>query len=111
MVFRHACTVLVSILASAVAPIAQAEFKAYTIEDIGRPYEALEGNCFYSEAAGFSLKGDPIEGALNRARTKVVEYAAKIGADAMVKFDVDFANRTERDEGRVILCGTFVKYK
>ena len=34
-----------------------------------------------------------------------------LGADAIVGFDIDFANRTEKDESRVILCGTFVKFK
>ena len=88
---------------------ASAALPAYTIENIGKPYEVLEGSCVYQEAKGFSFKTDPIEGAIQGAFAQMEARAAEIGADALVGFDIDFANRTQKDEGRVVLCGTLVK--
>lgn len=39
------------------------------------------------------------------------ELAKKAEADALIGFDIDFANRTQKDEGRVVLCGTLVRFK
>lgn len=82
-----------------------------TTEGINRPYEVIDGACVYSEAEVFSLSGDPIENAVHKAFEKMDAYGKKTGADALVEYDIDFANRTERDEGRVMLCGTLVKFK
>lgn len=82
-----------------------------TTEDIGQPYKVIDGACVYSQASGFSFKGDPIEGAIAKAFEKMEVIAKKAGADALVGFDIDFANRTQKDEGRVVLCGTLVKFK
>jgi hypothetical protein len=82
-----------------------------TTENIGKPYNVLGARCLYQEAAGFSFSGDPIQGAMNKAIERILEEAKKYGADAVVKFDIDFASRTQKDEGRLILCGTLVKYK
>lgn len=89
---------------------ASAALNLYTIENIGRPYTPLEGLCVYQEAKGFSFKVDPIEGAIKGAFAQMEARATEIGADALIGFDVDFANRTQKDEGRVVLCGTLVKY-
>lgn len=80
-----------------------------TVEDIGKPVEIIDGTCVYSEAKGFSFKKDPIEGAMEVAYTLMVERAMEAGADAVIGVDVDFANRTQKDEGRVIMCGTMVR--
>jgi len=89
---------------------ASAALGTYTTENIGQSYTPLEGLCVYQEAKGFSFKVDPIEGAIKGAFAQMEARAAEIGADALVAFDIDFANRTEKDEGRVILCGTLVKF-
>ena len=89
---------------------ASAALPTYTIENIGRPYTPLEGLCVYQEARGFSFKVDPIDGAVKAAFAQMEARAGEIGADALVAFDIDFANRTQKDEGRVILCGTLVKF-
>lgn len=94
-------------LASGAAAAALATF---TTENIGRPYTVLEGLCVYQEAKGFSFKVDPIDGAVKGAFDQMAARAEEIGADALVGFDIDFANRTQKDEGRVVLCGTLVKF-
>ena len=102
---------IISTLLTIVSGTASAALTTYTIEDIGRPYTVLEGLCVYQEAKGFSFKVDPIEGAIKAAFTQMETRAGEIGADALVGFDIDFANRTQKDEGRVVLCGTLVKYE
>ncbi|MFC1776436.1 hypothetical protein ACFL3I_03735 [Pseudomonadota bacterium] len=82
-----------------------------TTDNIGKPYQVIDGACVYSQASGLSFKGDPIELAIAKAFEKMEALAAKTGADALVGFDIDFANRTQKDEGRVVLCGTLVKFK
>jgi hypothetical protein len=89
---------------------AAAEFMAYTVENVGKPYTPVEGLCVYEEARGFSMKLDPIEPAIIGAFEQMKARAVEIGADALVAFDIDFANRTQKDEGRVVLCGTLVKF-
>jgi hypothetical protein len=89
---------------------ASAEFMAYTVENVGKPYTPVEGLCVYQEARGFSMKLDPIEAAIIGAFDQMKARAAEIGADALVAFDIDFANRTQKDEGRVVPCGTLVKF-
>lgn len=89
---------------------ASAALPSFTIENLGRSYTAIEGLCVYQEAKGFSFKTDPIEGAIQGAFTQMEARAAELGADALVGFDIDFANRTQKDEGRVVLCGTLVKF-
>jgi len=90
---------------------ASAALTTYTIDNIGRPYTPLEGLCVYQEAKGFSFKVDPMEGAIKGAFAQMETRAQEIGADALVGFDIDFGNRTQKDEGRVVLCGTLVKYE
>ena len=89
---------------------ASADLLTYTIENIGRPYNVLEGTCVYQEARGFSFKTDPIESAIQGAFGQMEARAQELGADALIGFDIDFANRTQKDEGRVVLCGTLVKF-
>lgn len=101
---------LVCLLLSLFSMPSFAQVLMVTIEDIGQPYTVIDGHCFYSEAAGFSLKGDPIANAMNEAFKNVELQGTQLGANAFVGMDVDFANRTEKDEGRVVVCGTFVKF-
>ncbi len=101
------CVLLTIMISSS----ASAALSVFTIENIGRPYTPLEGLCVYQEAKGFSFKVDPIDGAIRSAFAQMEARAEEIGADALVGFDVDFANRTQKDEGRVVLCGTLVKYQ
>ena len=98
------------LLAVVLSSTASAAFPTYTIENIGRSYTPLEGLCVYQEAKGFSFKVDPIDGAVKGAFAQMEARAGEIDADALVNFDIDFANRTQKDEGRVILCGTLVKF-
>ena len=56
------------------------------------------------------MKLDPFEAAVIGAFEQMKTRAAEIGADALVAFDVDFENRTQKYEGRVILCGTLGQF-
>ena len=105
--FARICLTLTIMVSSS----ASATLSLFTIENIGRPYTPLEGLCVYQEAKGFSFKVDPIDGAIKGAFAQMEARAEEIGADALVSFDIDFANRTQKDEGRVVLCGTLVKYE
>jgi hypothetical protein len=82
-----------------------------TIDDIGRPYDVLDGACVYQQFAGFSFRGDPLQNALNAAFVQMEERARAVQADALVGFDLDFANPAEGEEGRVMLCGTLVRFR
>lgn len=82
-----------------------------TTENIGRPYEVVDGVCVYQQFADFSLKQGPLPKAVTKAFKQIETFAVRTGADALVNYDVDFANRTEKDEGRVPLCGTLVEFK
>lgn len=90
-------------------------FLTVTLTDIGRPYDVIDGACFYGEGTGagggFSFGGDPIVKAINKTFEEAAKKGREIGADALVGYDIDFQNRTEKDESRVLLCGTFVKFR
>lgn len=90
---------------------ALAELLTTTTENVGKPYDVLDAACVYQQFESFSFSGDPLPNAVNKAFEQVSKIAEKQGADAFVKFDVDFGNRTSKDEGRVLLCGTLVKFK
>ena len=106
MRFRLFLTTLILLFAHA----ASAELLVVaTIENIGKPYEYVRGVCVYQEAKGFSFKVDPIEGAMNAAFEQIEVMGAELGANGFIGADLDFENRSAKDEGRVILCGTFVK--
>jgi hypothetical protein len=86
------------------------KFLTSTTENIGRPYQVLDGACVYEQFPGMSLK-DPLETALASAFKKMETMARAGGADALIRFDVDFASRPQKgEEGRVLLCGTLVKF-
>lgn len=82
-----------------------------TVDDIGRPYEVLDGACVYQQFASFSFRGDPLQNAMNLAFRQMEERARAVQADALVGFDLDFANPGEGQEGRVMLCGTLVRFR
>jgi hypothetical protein len=82
-----------------------------TIENVGRPYDVLDGVCVYQQFAGFSLRGDPLPNALARAMQQIGERARAVQADALVGMDVDFDSPSEGEEGRVMVCGTLVRFR
>ena len=86
-------------------------FLTTTTTDIGRPYTVLDGACVYQQFESFSFSGDPLANAVNAAFKQMSEVAKRLGADALVGFDVDFASRPMKgEEGRVLLCGTLVTF-
>lgn len=88
-----------------------AAFLTTTIEDIGRPYSVLDGACVSQQFPGLSFSGDRLQKSVDEAFKKMASLAKKLGADALVGFDVDYDRHPDKGEGRVLLCGTLVKFK
>jgi len=84
-----------------------------TGEDLGRPYQIIESYpaVIYQQFADFSIKGDPLQNAVVKGLKKLRIVAEQHGADAVIGTRIEFANRTSKDEGRVLLYGTLVKFK
>lgn len=83
---------------------------ATTTENIGKPYTVINGACVYEQFEKLSMGGDPLINAVKKAFEQMEALSKQAGADALVGYDVDFSNRTmDGEEGRVLLCGTFVK--
>ena len=61
----------------------------------------------YEQFASFSTRGDPLPKAAAAALKGIAELAEKYKANAVVSVRIEFGNRTEKDEGRVLVYGTF----
>ena len=86
-------------------------FLTTTTTEIGRPYTVVDGACVYQQFESFSFSGDPLANAVTGAFRQMSDMAKRVGADALVGFDVDFASRPMKgEEGRVLLCGTLVTF-
>jgi hypothetical protein len=82
----------------------------YTTTDLKIDYEVVGILSHYQEFASFGLK-DPLLGAIKKGTEEFEKKAAEAGADAVVGIRYEFANRTEKDEGRLLIYGTMVKFK
>lgn len=102
-----------AIFAACAAPAAAQHtgFLTATVADVGRPYDVIDSVCVYQEFPRFSLRGDPLQNALAGAFQQVQERARAAQADALVGFDVDFTSPAQGEEGRLLLCGTLVKFR
>ncbi len=88
------------------------DFLTTTIEDIGRPYEVIDGICMHQVFPRHSAFKDPLAVALQKAFEKIEQAAKEAGADALIGFDVDFSYETMKgNKPRVLVCGTLVKFK
>jgi len=57
------------------------------------------------------LRGDPLEGAIRVGWEKFTEKTKKAGGTGVVGVRMEFENRTEKDEGRLLIYGTAVKMR
>lgn len=81
-----------------------------TTGELRQDYEVLSVISQYQQL-GFGVRGDPLEGAVRVGLEKLAEKAKVVGASAIVGLRMEFANRTEKDEGRLLLYGTLVRLK
>ena len=81
-----------------------------TTADLNLEYEIIGVITHYQEFAAFGFK-DPLVGALNKGMEKFQENVIQAGGDAVVGLRYNFANRTQKDEGRLLIYGTAVKIK
>ena len=91
---------------------AGAEVQILTSEDPGRPFTVIESYpaIVYQQFQDFSLKGDPLQNAVVEGLKKMRVVAERHDADAVIGTRIEFANRTSKDEGRVLVYGTLVRF-
>ena len=82
----------------------------YTTTDLRCEYEIIGVVTHYQQFGRFGFK-DPLEGALKKGMEKFEESVKEAGGDAVVGLRYNFANRTQKDEGRLLIYGTVVKLK
>lgn len=82
----------------------------YTTADIDYEYEILGIVTHYQEFGVLTLR-DPLEGAIKSGMGQFEKKAIKMGGDAVVGLRYNFANRTQKDEGRLLIYGTVVRFK
>lgn len=61
----------------------------------------------YKKFAKMPFIGDPLQNAAVSGLESIAEVAKKYGANSVLNVRVEFANRTTKDEGRVLIYGTF----
>jgi len=96
---------------SAAAQTDKPERIIVTTCDLSRPYDVIEAVASYQEFKAFSFKGDPLVHALKAANAQLEAAARTAGANAVIGLRIDFENRTEKDEGRLLAYGTIVRFK
>lgn len=83
----------------------------YTTADLKYEYEIIGVATHYQEL-GISLTfRDPLEGAIKEGMKRFEKKVIGMGGDAVVGLRYNFANRTVKDEGRLLIYGTVVKFK
>jgi len=82
----------------------------YTTTDFKYEYEIIGICTHYQEFASLSLR-DPLVGALKKGMKEFEKKVIKMRGDAVVGLRYNFANRTQKDEGRLLIYGTVVKFK
>jgi uncharacterized protein YbjQ (UPF0145 family) len=81
-----------------------------TTSDIHYEYDIVGLLTHYQEFGTFTLR-DPLEGAIKKGTEEFEKKAAKMGGDAVIGLRYEFANRTEKDEGRLLIYGTVIKFR
>jgi len=83
----------------------------YTTADLKYEYEIIGLATHYQElSVSLSLR-DPLEGAIKEGMKRFEKKVIEMGGDAVVGLRYNFANRTVKDEGRLLIYGTVVKFK
>ncbi len=89
---------------------AGAPFLTTTIENIGRPYDVLDGACVHQLFAELTFRGDPMANAITQAFRQMEQRGRAIQADALVGFTAS-STTVLSDKKGVLLCGTLVKFR
>ena len=82
----------------------------YTTTDLKFEYEIIDICVHYQEFGTMTLL-DPLENAINKGVKNFEKKVIQLGGDAVVGFRFEFANRTQKDEGRLLIYGTVIKFK
>lgn len=78
--------------------------------DFRYEYEIIGVIFHYQEFGALTLR-DPLLSAVNTGLKKFKEKAAKMGGDAVIGLRFLFSNRTQKDEGRVLVYGTVIRFR
>ena len=78
--------------------------------DFKYEHEIIGELVHYQEFGVLTLK-DALESAINKGLKKFKEKAVEMGGDAVIGLRFLFANRTQKDEGRVLVYGTVIRFK
>ena len=82
-----------------------------TISDIGRPYTVIDGVCASSMYPPITVT-DGFDQTLNSASKSLAKIARQQGADAIVGMTVSWETpNSVGSKGRILLCGTMIKFK
>lgn len=82
----------------------------YTTTDFKFEYKILDICVHYQEFGALTLR-DPLEGAIKKGMQNFEKKIIQLGGDAVIGLRFEFANRTQKDEGRLLIYGTVVKFK
>jgi len=82
----------------------------YTTTDLVYPYEIVGIVACYQEFGTLTIK-DPLERAIEKGMKKFEKRVIDKGGDAVVGLRFNFASRTSKDEGRLLIYGTVVKFR
>jgi len=83
----------------------------YTTADLKYEYEIIGVATHYQELGVSLTFRDPLEGAIKEGMKRFEKKVIEMGGDAVVGLRYNFANRTVKDEGRLLIYGTVVKFK
>jgi len=82
----------------------------YTTTDLVYHYEIVGVVACYQEFGSLTIK-DPLERAIEKGMKKFEKRVIERGGDAVVGLRFNFASRTSKDEGRLLIYGTVVKFR
>lgn len=87
------------------------DIEMVTIADIGRPYTVIDGTCATAAYPPITLT-DGFPATLTNASKALAVIAKRAGADAVVGMTVSWETpNSVGAKGRVLLCGTMVRFK
>lgn len=81
-----------------------------TTMDLRYDYEIIDVLVHYQEFGTFTLR-DPLANALSKGMQEFEKKAVKQGGEAIIGLRYQFMSRTEKDEGRLLIYGTLIKFK
>ncbi|UVO53057.1 hypothetical protein [Sphingomonas sp. SUN039] len=99
-----------STIALAASPKA-ATIQMVTISDVGRPHTVIDGACAAAMYPPMTM-ADGFDKTLNNAQSALADVAKRNGADAVVGMTISWETpNSVGAKGRVLVCGTLVKFK